>query len=263
MNKIFNLKSKFKNPEQGVTLLMSILIMASLFIITLTITFFTIQELRQSRANALSEPSIVAAETGGEQGIWLLKRSTFSDQCPADGSYQVDGTTSGSSRVRMAKCVSYEAATFELKPSEDFVFFLYDPTNINGNLCMERNSPTCDGAQLYSSVNFTHVDGGFAVTADIYTLDGVLVGQTIIPTSGTLTSINIIRDIVGSTDERLRVTLRSPDYATVTVDTEGDIGGMPDFPTVDSEGCSAHANVPDCNEQSEVFKRRINITVPQ
>jgi hypothetical protein len=255
-----------KNSGQaGVTLLMSILIMAGLVIITLTVTFFAVQELKQSRANALSEPSIVAAETGGEQGIWLLKRSTFTAQCE-DGInyYQVDGTSSADSRVRQGKCVSYEEATFELQPDEEFVFFLYDPTNINGNLCMEGNSPACDGPQLYSSIELDHVAGAFSVSIDITTLDNqTFAGSTGILAPGGSQTLVIPPDIPSSTDERLRVVLRSPDHATVRVDTNGSIGGMPDFPTVDSVGCTAHVNVPDCDENLEIFKRRINITVPQ
>lgn len=254
-----------KNSNQaGVTLLLSFLIMAGLMIITLTVTFFAVQELRQSRTSSLSEPSIVAAETGGEQGLWLIKRSTFADQCD-DGTnyYQIDGTTSGNSKVRQSKCVSYGPATFELQPDEEFVFFLYDPTNINGNLCMEENPPTCDGAQLYDTIFFDYIAGNFAVTVDVVTLDNVFVGSTTLSSGVASSNLLIDRDIIGSTDERLRVVMRSPDHATVKVNPTGSIEGMPDFPTIDSIGCSAHSNIPDCEIDSEVFKRRINITVPR
>jgi hypothetical protein len=257
-----NLISEKPNHQAGITLLMSILIMATLIIITLTVTFFAIQELRQSRANALSEPSIVAAETGGEQGVWLLKRSTFTDSCPADGVYQIDGTTAADSRVRQAKCISYGAATLNLDPGRELAFFLYDPANINGNVCMEGNPPACDGAQLYNSIILEFLTGNMAVTATAVTLDGVAVGSAVVSSGITSASIPIPVDIAGSFDERIKVTLTSNDHASVRVNTTGSIGGMPDFPTIDAEGCSAHANVPDCNEEAEVFKRRINVTVP-
>jgi hypothetical protein len=271
----FNKLSKPNNDERGVTLLLSVLILAGMFIITVTVTFFAIQELRASRANQLTEPAIVGAETSGEQGVWLIKRnySAFTDTCPADSTTQVDGTTASPSKVVTTRCVTYDKALFQLGPSETKEFYLYDPTNINGNFCMNADNPpggaACDGGQLYKNIEFTMASGSFSLGASAITVDGqTFVGSSVtIPTNGSVATITIPDPIPGSSDERLRVTITNPSSSTsaaVNVTTSGGVlVGLPDYPTVDASGCSALVNVNDCDENSEIFKRRINVTVPR
>jgi hypothetical protein len=264
------------DDQSGVTLLLSVLILAGMFIITVTVTFFAIQELRASRANQLTEPAIVAAETSGEQGVWLIKRNytAFTDTCPADDTTQVDGTTSAPGKIVTTRCVTYDKALFQLGPSEAKDFYLYDPADINGNLCMNADNPpggaACDGGQLYKKIEFSMASGSFALNAAAVTVDGqTFVGSSVtVPTSGSVATITIPDPIPGAADERLRVTVTNPSSSTsasVNVTTSGGVlTGLPDYPTVDATGCSALVNVSDCDDDnSEIFKRRINVTVPR
>jgi uncharacterized protein (UPF0333 family) len=264
--------------ENGVTLLLSVLIVSAMVIITLTVSFFAIQELRASRSSTLSEPAIVAAETAGEQGIWMIKRNTFADTCPASNPTQINGTTnstgSGASTTITTKCVSYGPAILELVPGEDKSFFLYDPNDINGNKCMNEvytpNSNTgCSGRRMYKNIIITHTSGPFSVNVSAVTVSGnTFAGSSIVVSPGNTGTITIPDSIPGASNEVLKVTVSSYEYATVSVTTEADAAvavysGMPDFPTVDAEGCASLSNIPDCDELGEVFKRRINITVPR
>ena len=270
---------KLLNPnELGVTMLMSILILSGMFIVTLTVSYFAVQELRASRSSTLTEPAIVAAETAGEQGIWLIKRNTFADTCPYNNPTRVDGTTNSignPAKTLTTKCVAFGAAVFELEPSEVLTFYLYDPNDINGNLCLEADdtTPPCGGSnQLYRNINITRVDGNFSVTMEAGTLDvsNNNIGSVTINSASPNGTILVPADVPASDDERMIVTVTNTDAvnrATVSITTSAPapwgINGMPDFPTVDAEGCASLSDLPDCDDSREVFKRRINITVPR
>ncbi len=273
-----------RNKQSGVTLLLSILVMSGILVIVMAVTLFAIQELRASRSSALSEPAIIAAETSGEQGVWLIKRGTTPAQCSASTTTtQIDGTTSaassGAARVVTTKCIAYDKAIFELEPNEVATFFLYDPTDINGNFCMNTAHTsgtyvgcTATGApptgdQIFKTLRFTLKSGTLSPTVAVQTLDNVtVVGSPItISTDGSANNFNIPDPIAGSTDERLRVTITAPsDYVTLEVTTLNGVQvGLPDYPTVNAAGCSAVVAITNCNANTEIFQRRLNITVPK
>ncbi len=255
--------------QSGITLLLSVLILSGIFIVVTTVSILAVQEIRASRSSSLSEPAIVAAETSGEQGIWLLKRSTFSTSCPASSATQIDGTTSTSSTTRTTKCVTYDKASFDVQPGTPVSFFLYDPADINGNLCMNADvpvgAPTCDGGKLFGNIVLRMMSGAFSANVDAVTLDGTYFnsfGLTLVP-NGTLT-IPIPDPIPGSADERIVVTITATSPITVEATTSGGvITGLPDYPTIDAEGCSSTTAITNCNSTNEIFKRRVNITVPR
>lgn len=252
---IKNHESRIMNHESGVTLLLSILIMSGLALISVVVATFAVQELRSSRAVAVSEPAIAAAETAGEQGLWAIKRNTDLINC-------VSGQTSLSlgNGALVNSCKSYGMATLNLKAGVPLVFYLYDPANINGNTCNTVNFNPCGGAQYYQNITLTQKSGTNQTTIQIATIDGVAVtSENVLPNSTLV--VNIPASVPGSNDLRFKVTLSSIGPATLDVNTNQ---GMPLYPTVNASGCAAKTSVADCNSTSqELFNRRINITVPQ
>jgi uncharacterized protein (UPF0333 family) len=254
------------DAQSGVTLLISVMVMAGVLIISITVAFFVVQEIRSSRSSILTEPAIIAAESAGEQGIYGIKRGSFNADCGTAQYTQLDGSSGGNTNIRVKKCIAYIPAVIELKPTPPLEVYLYDPVNVNGNLCLEQG--TCNtatgvgtGAQLYSAFNIKHLQGG-SVRVTIVTLDGVpLYNDTIAPESNT--SIPIPANILDSSDERLKITLRpTTTAATVELSTNGELLGLPDYRTIDAEGCRSNTNITNCETGSETFNRRINITLP-
>lgn len=253
-------KRNFKSQE-GVTLLLAVLIMSGIALITVTISFFVIQELKGARASILTEPAITAAETAGEQSVFEIKRGTFTTDCNSASYTQMNGVSGGTTNTRIKRCIAFTPAVFELiSPSTPLEFYLYDPADVNGNLCMEASS--CTGAQLFDAIVINHLIGSYNVNVNMVTLDGIPVANTTVSPGSTI-SIPIPLDISGSTDERLKIKLTPTGIpSTVQVSTTGLYNGLPDFRTVDAEGCVGVTNIANCNSNPEIFKRRLNITVP-
>lgn len=248
-------------PEDGVTLLMSVMIMSGILIISVTVAFFVVQEIKNARSSVMTEPAIIAAETAGEQGIYTIKRGTFNTNCSSASYTQLDGSSS-SSTTRIKKCVAFKPAVFELSSDDPapLEFYLYDPNDINGNLCMRQT--TCSGAQLYETLIVKHLTGNSSVYVNIVTLDGVSVATQVISPNSSYTFI-IPPNIPGSDDERLKVTvLPTLGDATLEVSTSGVYSGLPDYRTIDAQGCVALTSITDCETNPETYNRRINITVP-
>ncbi|MBI4363231.1 MAG: hypothetical protein HY545_00070 [Candidatus Doudnabacteria bacterium] len=233
------------SDQEGVTLLISLLIMSGITLITLTVGFFAIQEIRSTRAVLLTEPAIAAAETGGEQGIWAIKNNTSLSDCSTGKSI---GTLANYSKVEA--CKYYGAATIEIAASSEYNFFLYNPNDINGDVDLTRFP--------YSYLSVIHKSGGYSVVVTITRIDGSAVGSsTVSPGGGGTISIP---EVISGSEGRMKVTLFSTGDATVEVNTNQ---GIPDRPTVDSAGCSGTAASTDCSSVQSAYKRRINVTVPQ
>jgi hypothetical protein len=240
-------------------------------IISITVAFFVVQEIRSSRSSSLTEPAIIAAESAGEQGIYGIKRGTFSVDCGAAQYTQINGSTGGSTNTRVKKCIDYVPAVIEIKPGgPPLELYLYDPNDVNGNYCLEQG--TCNqstglgsGSQLYSSFDIKNLVGG-SVAVTIVTLDGAPVHNTTLSPATNL-FLPIDANILNSSDERLKITLRAiSTAATVEISTSsvggGVLTGLPDYRTINAQGCRANSNITDCESNPETYNRRINITVP-
>ena len=240
-----------KSPEAGVTLLLSVLIMSALTLIALAIGGFAIQQLRSSRAVIVTEPTIVAAESGAEKGLWAIKRTSSLPLCPAVNSQSINN-------VLLNYCESFSAATFNIKGGAPFEFFLYNPNDINGDIDLSDFQ--------YAWMRVTHVSGNFQVSVSTTRLDGSTTGinppnTTVSPGGVQTINISPVPLTNPETEARMKVTLTSVGDVTVTVDTNQ---GMPTFPTVDSYACGSRSTVVNCNTTGqEIFTRRINVTVPQ
>lgn len=247
MTKNFLKNLKALNPadsESGVILLVAVLILSGIMLIVATVSFFAIQEIRASRAVSLSEPAISAANSGAEQGIWAIKRNTALADCPTFTSSSIG------SNSKVDSCKSYGSATLSLTANTPYNLFLYDPSNINGDIDLL--------AYPYTYFQLTNNTGTFNITVNVARLTGATVGSSIV-SPGNTSTINIPAVAAGQ-EGRMKITITSPVDATVTVNTNR---GMPEFPTVDASGCTSLASISDCNSLSEIYKRRLNVTVPQ
>ena len=263
-----------KNREDGITLILTVIMVSGIAVITSTVAFFVVQEIRNARSSRLAEPAIVAAESAGEQGLFLIKQGASVPACGSSVQYTEPDGSSGPSDTLILKCISTQPATFTFTNSNPVTFFLYDPNDVNGNTCMEDDA-VCPsdgngtGNQLFTQVIIDYVNGTNSLDVKIDTLDGVtyLPSATILP--GNTGTYIIDRNIVGSNDERLMVTLTpsatTSNPSTVDVSTAGLYTGLPDYQTIDASGCrSSTNNITNCDTASdEVFKRRINITLPR
>lgn len=245
--------------QQGVTLLLAVMILAGLTLVALAVGSFAIEELRASRAVVISEPAIAAAITGGEQGLWAIKRGAALATCPAQTSQILTNSTLANA------CKSYGKSTINLTGGVAYTFLLYDPDDINGDIDLLHCSPN-QSTPCYQYLSITHVSGTNNVSVDIERLpppEGNTAGlspSSISVTPGSTQTINIAQ--VPANDEgRMKVTLTSSSNATVDLNTNR---GMPSFPTIDAVGCGSKTTVTSCNPNNqEIFTRRINITVPQ
>lgn len=240
--KFWNSKELFpKEKESGVTLLITVFVVATVALISVTIGSFAIEEIRSSRAVVLSEPAIVAAEAGGEQSLWALKRGGVLNNCSNPT------TTVLTNNTVVVNCKTYGPATFSLAGNTDFSFFLYDPDDINGNL-----DPG------YTSVTVTNQSLVFTILVTVRRLTGEVVG---VPTTvGTNSVVSIPLQNQPGGDNRYKITLRPTGNSVAEVTTNL---GMPEYPTISSEGCSSKGAISSCNDVPEAFKRQIDITVPQ
>jgi hypothetical protein len=264
-----NKNPKFSIREQrGVTLLLTVFILSGISLISLAVGFFALQEIRSSRAVILSEPAIGAAETGGEQGIWVLKRQLGSiPNCPDDPSDPEVQSTALSSNSRVVVCKSFGSTRVNLSAGVPASFYLYDPNDMNGNLCMNAiytpgQYAGCAGNQIYTSVSIIHKSGTSNVQVSVQDLEGrTFAGSSITVAPGGSGSVAIPDPIPSSVDERLKVTLSS---STATVVEFNALPlGLPDYPTVNSSGCASRTTISNCTGSEEIFRRKINVTVPQ
>ncbi len=251
--------------QAGVTLIISILIMSAVALASVAVAAFALSEIRSSRAVALTEPAISASETAGEQGLWAIKRDVSLTNCNSGQT-----TVSLSNGAIVNSCKTYSKATINLKGGVPFVFFLYDPNDPNGNLCMNQTYDSgqhsgCAGAAIYTSITIVHKAGTSDVSVTTRDLNGnAFAGSDITVTrnsTGTVTIPDPIPATPPTNDERLKVTLSS--NTDTTIELNALPLGLPNYPTVSAGGCAAKTALSDCTSGAEIFNRRLNITVPQ
>ena len=250
-----------KHKQSGVTLLMAVLMVATLSIIAITIAFLAVQDIRSSRAVFYTEPAIGAAQSGAENAIWTIKRSRGTlNNCPSTSSPSV-GVSSGLS----VYCKSYGTASFTLAAGTPYTFYLYDPKDINGDYdlkgCISCTPASTNPAGFpITSMTVTNRSTIYSVQVYLTRLNGTpLASQPVNVIPGATQTFNNLAGPVGA-DNRMKVVLQSSGNVLVDVNTDQ---GMPDFPTIDSTGCSGH-NLPNSNcSGTDLYNRRLNVTVPQ
>lgn len=268
-----------QEKQSGITLLLSILIMSGIFLISVTVSFFVIQEIRASRASLLTEPAIVAADAGAEEGIWTVKRGDIASlpTCNPTSPY---GTSLGTNIVSV-KCLRYSSVTLDLVAAQPTTIYFYDPEDVNGNLCMfQYYTPGqftgCTGYQIFQNITMAFATSSVSVSVDARTLDGYAIpgwdSATLITNVETPSVINVPASInPSSTDSRFILTLTPQQDISVTLDATGRDhagvvrNGLPDYPTVDAMGCASRGSLSnDCSSSAgDVYRRRLNVTVPR
>lgn len=252
-----------RESQAGITLLMSVLVVSTLFLISIAVTTLVVQEIRATRSTRLTEPAIIAAESAGEQGLFIYKQTgvDIPRSCtPATGYTSTVSGGCGNSAVRVSKTISYDAVIIPLTPSEVKVIYLYDPA------AKDTNTTMMIGADpVYDTFALRHVTGTTPVDVSIETLDGVPVAGSNVnrKTTGTF----IVNSVIGSTDKRMKVTITAgASPTTVELSTSGYYSwdGIPDYPTIQAEACSAPTSISSCSAVgTEVYRRRLDITVPR
>ncbi len=256
---IRNSKLEITDSQAGVTLLLSILIMSGLTLIALAVGTFAVQELKSSRAVIVTEPTIAAAETGGEQGVWAIKRELSEASlatCPSQS------TQSLTSNTLVNSCRSFGEATVNITAGKNYTFLLYNTADINGDVDLLHCSPN-GNTNCYNNITITYVSGNVQGNVSVSRINHFTTG--ISPASATLAPgapqvINVAPMTPGG-EGRMQVVLSAPGNITVKITTDR---GMPTIPTVDAIACGSQFTVASCSTTGqELFTRRINVTVPQ
>lgn len=264
--------------ESGITLLLSILIMSGIFLISVTVSFFAIQEIRASRSSMLTEPAITAADAGAEQGIWTVKRGDITS-LPTCNPTSPSGTSLSGSVVAV-KCLRYSSVTMDLLAGQPTMLYFYDPEDVNGNLCMTQSYTSgqfagCSGYQIFQNITMSFAASSIVLTVDARTLDGLPFpgwdNQSLLSNPSSPSVISVPSSVSGSNDYRFILTVTPNSNVTVTLDATGRDhagvvrNGLPDYPTVDAMGCTSRGTVAtDCTSAAgDVYRRRLNITVPR
>jgi hypothetical protein len=257
MTSFFLLKFNKSDSQAGVTLLLAVMIMSGITLITITVGFFAVQEIRASRASYLSEPAIIAAETAGEQGIWNIKRELTSlSQCstaPITSSTQL-GNGSGYNA-----CRRYGTVTIDLEAGTPFSFYLYNPNDREGDFDLD--------AYPFRKLRVTYVSGSQNIYVAASRLTGTSIGSVSVNSALVSQDINI-SPVATNTEGRVKVTLTSPGDAVVEVTSFSDTAGtteigLPDYPTIQATGCQAGGGSSNCGAAGDMAKRSIEILVPQ
>lgn len=231
--------------QKGVTLLFSVFVMAGVTIITITVGFFAVQELKATKSVVLAEPAIIAAETAGETGLWQIYRV---NTMPPDCANQNNPTELlDSSRALNMKCMSYGSAVMDIVPDVASSFFLYNPSDINGDL-----NPG------YEWLDVTYKSGANTLNIVVQRADDSAVANVTVSPAQTA-RINLPTNPLE--DNRYKVILTSTGNVTAEFNTNL---GMPDFPTLNAEGCTTGGtDAGSCLTTSNAYRRRLHILVPR
>lgn len=236
-----------RESEKGVTMLLSVLIMSSLVLIATTVAFLAIQELRSSRAALVSEPALVAAKSGGEEGLWTVKRGNLSDLPDCSVSTTGQGFSASSSYLNY--CKSFSGDTIEVTTTPTSIL-LYNPNDPNGDTDLSDYP--------YSSLTIAST-GSYAVSVNVSRIDGDFISSFMVNPGGTPVTVSLPAAPTGS-EGRMMITLQSngPTMTDITTDR-----GLPTNLNIVSSGCSSRASsLSTCSVSSkEIFTRKIEVNL--
>ncbi len=118
--------------ESGVTLLLSLLVLASIMAVVLSFAAIVINEIRSSGELIKTGPAVTAAYAGAELGLYYAVRGVgnYSTNCSSPT------TTQFSNGAALSSCLNYYLPNPEnltLQPNDEQDYYLYDPINQSGN----------------------------------------------------------------------------------------------------------------------------------
>lgn len=209
-----------KNQE-GVTLIISIVLLAAVTFISFSISTIAIREIGVSRLILRSEPAISGANSGGEVGLYKLLRET--------GGTTTSGnlSLSGASYDLVTKLYDNDPTAFTVASAEILNIGLYNPENIN------------DKSQLYQSFDLTNTgQNAFRVSvASWSTPKTVFCSQTVPPGQSIPTCT-----LVFAGDGRYLISVDPSGAAAAgtisALHTDGSRGAPATTPTLDVTGTS-------------------------
>ncbi len=138
MKKLSIFNFQFSKDEEGVTLIISIVLLAAVTFISFSISTIAIREIGVSRLILRTEPAFAGANSGGEVGLYKLLRETGGTT--GSGSLSL----SGASYVLTSKLYDNDPSPFAITTGEVFNIALYNPEN------------TSDKSQFYESFVVTN-----------------------------------------------------------------------------------------------------------
>ena len=249
MRKIGNWKLEIGNSrEAGVTLLLAVLIMSGLVLIATTVSFLATEQIRASRAQLVSEPAFLAAKTGGEEGLWVVKRGSLSGL--PDCGIGATSSNFSSSNTFLNYCKSFTGDTFSVTPGTPTVILLYDPNDPNGDVDLL--------AYPYSTLTVTNT-GSWAVTVKVSRIDGTPMGSDFQVNPGNSSPpVSLGPSVPAGTEGRMQITLTAPGNTTADVTTDR---GLPTNMNIASTACSTKtAVVNNCSSaNAELYTRKIEV----
>lgn len=245
------------NRQAGVTLLLAVMIVSGISLISLTVAFLGIQEIRNSKSASLTGSAIGAADTGSEQGLWNAKRRNNVADCSGNVAFSDLGNNSAS-----GVCKNYNAPiTINLEANKEAELFLYDPNDINGDYDL-RGCEFCDPPLVNSAgFNITNIkvnrtSGPFQVDVNVYRINNAVAFKSGVANDNEA-SINFVNK--PGDENRMRVTFSSQSAAVIVVSTNK---GIPSMATIESTGCAAAKNIENCNEDN-IVSRKLEVTLPE
>ncbi len=150
---------KFKKTgQQGVTLMLSILVLAAILSIAFSLATVTFVEIRSSGDLARTEPTYYAADAISEEALFTVKRNVSDTTYPYDNGI---GTVSLTSNTSFISTAIFQATV--PKTSYDFIstrsrFPIYDTQCLTPNSANMTNCPT--GGSGYGRIKITYLDTG-------------------------------------------------------------------------------------------------------
>lgn len=176
------------DSQSGITLLASIVILASVAVISFTVSILALRELKAARQQAYSEPAIVSAEAGAETALFFSVRGIpgISPVCP--GSYS-ENQTQGDAGFNVCNLYYDDPYFFNTSSSQNEVVLLNDPANLANTVAgYQRIDVTATSSTNYiSSVQLNiydldHPEQGIVITPEpIVNVGGALVSVTLDP----------------------------------------------------------------------------------
>lgn len=125
-------KNIVREKERGITMLLAILILASLSVMVFSLASIVINEIRTSGDLIRTEPNIVAAQAATEHGLYLAMRGLGS----LNACSPVPTPVVFSNGVSVSTCADYyypNPYDFNLGAGSRQDFYLYDPINQSNN----------------------------------------------------------------------------------------------------------------------------------
>ena len=125
MSKIFNFQFsifKLQNPEAGITLVMSIVMLATVTFVSFALSTIIIREIAAARVILRTEPAIAGANSGGEIGLYRLFRGI-------SGSAVTGSVSSGGAGYIVTTDYYDNPYLFQAVSGQEITVALYDAEN--------------------------------------------------------------------------------------------------------------------------------------